>query len=88
MCNLQNKSDWAECPFVQCSRGVLQPAGIRRFGIGVSQLPPLRPAVLGNGDPLIGILRNALTFERILQRPAPSHLWTTNRSKMRYSTSQ
>jgi len=26
------------------------------------------------------ILRNALTFERILQRPAPTHLWTTGRS--------
>ena len=51
------------------SRGVLQPPGIRRFGNGVSQLSPLRP-VLGNGDPLIEILRNALTFERVLQRPA------------------
>ena len=45
------------------SKGALQPPGIRRFGIGVSQLSPLRPA-LGNGDPLIEILRNALTFER------------------------
>ena len=45
------------------SRGVLQPSGIRRFGNGISQLSPLRPA-LGNGDPLIEILRNALTFER------------------------
>ena len=45
------------------SRGVLQPSGIRRFGNGVSQLSPLRP-VLGNGDPLIEILLNALTFER------------------------
>ena len=69
------------------SRGVLQPSGIRRFGSGVSQLSPLRP-VLGNGDPLIEILRNALTFERVLQRPAPSHLWTTNRPRMRYPTSQ
>jgi len=69
------------------SRGVLQPSGIRRFGNGVSQLSPLRP-VFGNGDPLIKILRNALTFERFLQRPAPSHLWTTNRSRMRYPTSQ
>ena len=43
------------------SRGVLQPSGIRRFGNGLSQLSPLRP-VLGNGDPLIEILRNALTF--------------------------
>ena len=66
------------------SRGVLQPSGIWRFGNGVSQLSPLRP-VLGNGDPLIEILRNALTFD---QRPAPSHLWTTNRSRMRYPTSQ
>ena len=51
------------------SRGVLQPSGIRRFGNGVSQLSPLRP-VLGNGDPLSEILRIALTFERVLQRPA------------------
>jgi hypothetical protein len=69
------------------SRGVLQPSGIRRFGNGVSQLSPLRP-VLGNGDPLIENLRNALTFERVLQRPAPSQLWTTNRSRMRYPASQ
>jgi len=47
------------------SRGVLQPSGIRRFGNGVSQLSPLRP-VLGNGDPLIEFLQNALTFERVL----------------------
>ena len=47
------------------SRSVLQPSGIRRFGNGVSQLSPLRP-VLGNGDPLIEILRNSLTFERVL----------------------
>jgi len=33
----------------------------------VSQLSPLRP-VLGNGDPLIELLGNALTFERVLQR--------------------
>ena len=69
------------------SRGVLQPSGIRRFGNGASQLSPLRP-VLGNVDPLIEFLRNALTSERVLQRPAPSHLWTTNRSRMRYPTSQ
>ena len=69
------------------SRGVLQPSGIRRFGNGVSQLPPLRP-VLGNGDPLIEFLRIAFTIERVLQRPAPTYLWTTNRSRMRYPTSQ
>jgi len=69
------------------SRGVPQPSGIRRFGNGVSKLSPLRP-VLGNGDLLIEILQNALTFERVLQRPAPSHLWTTNRSRMLYPTSQ
>jgi len=69
------------------SRGTLQPSGIRRFGNGVSQLSPLRP-VLGNGEPLIKILRNALTFERVLQRPAPSHLWTTARSRIRYPASQ
>ena len=47
------------------SRGVPQPSGIKRFGNGVSQLSPLRP-VLGNGDPLIEFLQNALTFERVL----------------------
>ena len=55
------------------SRGVLQPSGIRRFGNGVSKLSPLR-LVLGNGnygDPLIEFLQNALTFERVLQRPVP-----------------
>jgi len=69
------------------SRGVLQPSGIRRFGNGASQLSPLRP-VLGNGDALIEVLRNALTFERVLQRPAQIHLWTTDRSRMQYPTSQ
>ena len=75
------------------SRGALQPLGIRRYANGVNQLSPLRP-VLGNDDPLNKILQNALTFERVLQRPAPicrsppSHLWTTNRSRIRYSTSQ
>jgi len=65
------------------SRGVLQPSGIKGFGNGVSQLSPLRH-VFGNGDPLIKFLRNALTFER----PAPSHLGTTNRSRMRFPASQ
>ena len=37
----------------------------------MSQLSRLRPVLLGNGDPLIEILRNALTFKRVLQRPAP-----------------
>jgi len=43
------------------SRDVLQPSGIRSFGIGVSLLSPLRP-VLGNGEPLTELLGNALTF--------------------------
>ena len=51
------------------SRGALQPSGIRRSGSGVSQLSPLR-SVLGNGDPLIELLENALTFERVIQCPA------------------
>jgi len=55
------------------SRGALLPPGIRRFGNGVSQLSPLRP-VLDYGDPLTEILRNALSIERVLQRPAPNHL--------------
>ena len=52
------------------SRGVLQPSGIRRFGIGVSLLSPLW-SVLRNGEPLIELLGNALTFEHVLQRPTP-----------------
>ena len=62
------------------SRSVLQPPGIRRFGNGVSKLPPLRP-VLGNGDPFTEFLRNALTFECVFQCPAPSHPWTANWSR-------
>jgi len=62
------------------SRDVLQPSGIRRFGIGVILLYPLWP-VLRNGEPLIELLGNALTFERVLQRPTPSHLWTTDRPR-------
>jgi len=69
------------------SRSALQPSGIRRFGIGVSQLSPLWP-VLRNGKPFIELLGNALTFERVLQRPTPSHLWTTGRPRMRYTTCQ
>ena len=37
------------------SRSVLQPSGIRRFGVGVSQLSPLWP-VLRNGKPFIELL--------------------------------
>lgn len=67
--DLENKSEWAECPLTQkkfsiiYSRGVHQPSSIRRFG-------------------------KALPLERVLQRPAPSHLRITNQSRMRYSTSQ
>jgi len=44
-----------------------------------------------NGGPLIELLGrlelgNALTCERVLQRRTPSHLWTTDRPKMRYQT--
>ena len=49
--------------------------------MGVNLLSPLRP-VLGNDEPLIELLGNALTFERVLQRPAPSHLWATDRPRM------
>jgi len=70
------------------SRDILQPSGIRRVGIGVSLLSPLWP-VLRNGEPLIiELLGNTLTFERVLQRPTPSHLWTSDRPKMRYPTCQ
>jgi len=55
--------------------------------MGVNLLSPLRP-VLGNDEPLIELLGNALTFERVLQRPAPSHLWATDRLRMRYPTCQ
>jgi len=54
----------------------------------VSQLSPLRPDLGNNDDPLIEFLRIALTFERVLRCPAPSHLWKTNRSRMRYLTRQ
>jgi len=50
-------------------------------------MSPLRP-VLRNGEPLIELLGNALTFERVLQRPTPSHLWTTDRPRMRYPAYQ
>ena len=40
--------------------------------MGVSLLSPLRP-VLCNGEPLIELLGNALTFERVLQCRAPGH---------------
>ena len=70
------------------SQVVHQPSsGIRRSGMGVSLLSPLRP-VLGNGESLIELLGNALTFERVLQHPAPSHLRTTDRPRMRYTTFQ
>jgi len=53
--------------------------------MGVSMLSPLRP-VLGNCEPLVEILVNALTFERARQRPPRSHLCTTERPGMRYPT--
>jgi len=43
---------------------------------------------MANHEPYIELLGNALTFERVLQRPTPSHLWTTGRSRMRYPTFQ
>ena len=43
----------------------------------MSLLSPLGPA-LRNGKQLIELLGNALTFERVLHRPTPSHLWTTS----------
>ena len=43
---------YSKANVIVCSRGVLQPSGIRRFGIGVSLLFPHRP-VLGNGEPLM-----------------------------------
>jgi len=55
--------------------------------MGVSLLSPLWP-VLRNGNPLIELLGNALTFERVLQRPSPSHLWTTGGPRIRSPTSQ
>ena len=41
------------------SRDVLQLSGIRGFGIGVSLMSPLRPA-LRNGEPLTELLGNFL----------------------------
>jgi len=45
------------------------PPGIRRFWFGVSLLSPLR-LILRNGNPILKLLGNAFTGERILQRPA------------------
>jgi len=39
--------------------------------LGLSLLSPLRPEI-GNGEPHIELLGNALTFERVLQRPTPN----------------
>jgi len=55
------------------SQVVHQPSGIRRFWFGVSVLSSLRP-VLRNGNPPLKFLGNAITGERIRQRPTPRHL--------------
>ena len=69
------------------SRGALQTSGIRRFGIKVSLLSPLRP-ILRDVNPLLKFLGNALTFERVLKRSKPSHLWATGRPPRRCPTRQ
>ena len=51
----------------------------------MSLLSPLRP-ILRNGNPLLKLLGNAFTGERILQRPTPRHLWATDRPRMCYPT--
>ena len=56
------------------SQVIHQLSGIRRFWFRVSLLSPLRP-ILRSGNPLLKFLGNALTGERILQRPTPRHLW-------------
>ena len=45
-------------------------------------LSPLQP-ILRNGNTLLKFLGNAVTGERILQRPIPRHLWATDRPRMR-----
>ena len=69
------------------SQVVHRPSGIRRFWFGGSLLSPLRP-VLRDGNLLLKFIGNAFTGERILQRPTPSHLWATDRPRMRYPTCQ
>jgi len=57
------------------SRDILKLSGIRRFGIGVGLLSSLRTA-LGNGEPRIGLLGNALllsAFSNVLHQ-ATSHV--------------
>ena len=75
------------------SRGVLQPSGSGGLGLGIgdwSEPGISTSAVLGNGEPLIKLLGNALTFERVLQRRPPIiHLpLTTDWPRMRYQTCQ
>jgi len=74
---------------IDYSRRVLRPSGIRRSGMGVSLLSPLRPVLgNGNGEQLIELLRYALTFDHVLKRVAPRHLWAIDRPKVRYPTCQ
>jgi len=50
---------------------------IRRSGFGVSLLSPLRSVIRQRPTP-----GNAITGERILQRPTPRHLWATDQPRM------
>jgi hypothetical protein len=43
---------------------------------------------IGNGDPLIEIFRNAFTFKRILQHPAPRHLSSVDNQSVVFLTSR
>ena len=94
-CSHQNKSDRAECPLAYSNNynrllprcpSATRHQEVWDSWIGVSP-SPLRP-VLGNGEPLIELLGNALAFERVLQRPPLSHLWATGRPRMRYPARQ
>ena len=86
-CNLQNKSDWAECPF--CKQVVHLPSGVSRSWFEVFLLSPLRPTFRNNNPLHLKFLKNAFTGKRILQRPTPRHLRATDdRPRMRYPTCQ
>ena len=79
---------------IVCSRDALQPPGIRGIVMGVSllSLSPFRPMSLAMANDSSNSLEmengNALTFERVLQRPTPGRLWTTDRPRMRYPLSR
>ena len=70
------------------SRGVVQPSAIRHQEVWDGSEPAVSTSACPGQWRTIELLGNALTFKRFLQRPAPSHLWTTDQPRMRYPTFQ